>query len=109
MSPTRFIRPILPRGLSPITPIVVAASVSIGMLTGIAEPTPSPLLSAATASVATNSGPRITFAEPRYDFGKVDSATMVKHEYIFTNTGNQTLEVTNVQPGCGCTTAAYWY
>jgi hypothetical protein len=100
--------PILARGLSLLTPIAVAASVPIGALTSIAEPASSPLLSNATAPTATNSGPRITFAQQLYDFGKVDSGTMVKHEYIFTNIGNQTLEVSNVQPGCGCTTAGSW-
>lgn len=54
------------------------------------------------------SGPRIAFAAPDYNFGTVDSGTLVNHDYVFTNTGDQTLEVTGVNPSCGCTTAGNW-
>src|ERR1041385_3619034 len=50
-------------------------------------------------------GPRIQFDNTTYDFGKIDAGTIVKHSYIFTNTGNQVLEIKSVQPSCGCTTA----
>jgi hypothetical protein len=53
-------------------------------------------------------GPRITFSMPVYDFGRVKSGELVKHTYTFTNSGSQVLEVTNVQPSCGCTTAGEW-
>jgi hypothetical protein len=48
------------------------------------------------------------FATPVYDFGKAKSGDLVKHEFIFTNTGPTTLNVSNVQPSCGCTTAGEW-
>jgi hypothetical protein len=54
------------------------------------------------------SGARIMFAASDFDFGKVDSGTEVKHEFVFTNMGNQTLEVTSVKTSCGCTTAGDW-
>lgn len=54
------------------------------------------------------SGAKITFAATDYDFGKVDSGTLVQHDYVFTNTGNQVLEINNVHPSCGCTTAGNW-
>jgi hypothetical protein len=53
-------------------------------------------------------GPKIEFSEVLYDFGKVDSGELVKHSYFFTNTGNQALEVSEVRPGCGCTTTGAW-
>src|SRR5262245_52720342 len=54
-------------------------------------------------------GPRIKFSETRFDFGKINSSTPVRHEYIVTNTGNAVLEITSVQPGCaGCTKALPW-
>ena len=53
-------------------------------------------------------GPRITFAQPIHDFGKVKSGDTVKHTFTFTNSGNQLLEVTNVQTSCGCTAANEW-
>jgi hypothetical protein len=61
------------------------------------------------AQPATNiPGPRITFDAPVYDFGRVKSGELVKHTYTFTNTGSRLLEITNVQPSCGCTAAGEW-
>ena len=69
-----------------------------------------PLLSAMPSVAPSNieSGPRIRFATPEYDFGKINGGDVVKHEFFFTNVGSQTLEVSNVQPSCGCTTAGEW-
>jgi hypothetical protein len=53
-------------------------------------------------------GPRIQFADPIYDFGRAQAGDLVKYTFIYTNTGDQTLEVTAVQPSCGCTTAGDW-
>lgn len=50
-------------------------------------------------------GPRIQFAELVHDFGKVEAGAVIKHDFVFTNTGNAALEITAVRPGCGCTTA----
>jgi hypothetical protein len=54
------------------------------------------------------SGARIAFATPAFDFGKVSAGEVVKHAFVFTNTGTSTLEITDVHPGCGCTTAGTW-
>lgn len=53
-------------------------------------------------------GPHIRFEMPVYDFGKVTGGAVVKYEFVFTNTGDALLVVSNVQPGCGCTTAGNW-
>ncbi len=69
-----------------------------------------PLLTA-TSRVATanaNIGPKIEFATPSHEFGKVKSGEVVKYTYVFTNTGGATLVVSNVQTSCGCTTAGEW-
>jgi hypothetical protein len=60
--------------------------------------------------VATTSpaNPNIKFASTVFDFDKVSQGELVRHDFVFTNTGNATLEVTSVQPGCGCTTAGTW-
>lgn len=79
-----------------------------------AQPVPAspvPTLSAVPAPatpVGPVVGPRIQFAELTHDFGKVEAGSVVKHEFIFTNTGTATLEITDVRPGCGCTTAGTW-
>lgn len=52
--------------------------------------------------------PRIQFAELAHDFGKIEAGTVTPHRFIFTNTGNATLTITDVRPGCGCTTAGTW-
>lgn len=72
---------------------------------GPAQP-PAPAVAAAVAPADTNApGPKIEFATPIYEFGKIKSGDPVKYTYYFTNTGTETLEITRVQPSCGCTTA----
>ena len=44
-----------------------------------------------------SAGPKIQFATPIYDFGKVKSGEAVKYTYVFTNMGGATLQVSNVQ------------
>jgi hypothetical protein len=53
-------------------------------------------------------GPRIQFAEQVHDFGRINAGEVRKHEFIFTNTGTAALQITEVRPGCGCTTAGAW-
>lgn len=64
---------------------------------------------ATNISVATaGTGPRIKFDSVDYNFGRVRAGTKVKHDFVFTNTGDATLEITGVMPGCGCTTIGEW-
>src|SRR2546421_8737306 len=53
-------------------------------------------------------GPKIQFASTEYDFGRVEAGVIVKHDFVFTNIGRATLEIGDVRPGCGCTTAGTW-
>lgn len=53
-------------------------------------------------------GAKIAFETPTYEFGKAKSGEPIKHTFIFTNIGCETLEINNVRPGCGCTTAGEW-
>ena len=63
----------------------------------------------ATAAATTNAiGPKIQFATPLYDFGRMKSGEPVKYTYEFTNTGDALLIINNVQPQCGCTAAGAW-
>jgi hypothetical protein len=52
--------------------------------------------------------PQIQFDSTTYNFGRVKSGEPVKHDFVFINTGNATLEITDVKPGCGCTAAGTW-
>jgi hypothetical protein len=49
--------------------------------------------------------PKIHFAEPVFDFGKIPAGAWVQHDYIFTNSGTAPLIITGVYPSCGCTIA----
>lgn len=76
----------------------------------VAIPLPLAAQLAAPASVAATptDGAHIQFATPVYDFGKVSAGTIVKYDYVFTNTGNAMLTVSDVKVSCGCTTAGTW-
>ena len=68
-----------------------------------------PLLSPAPVALSKVDGPRIKFSETVFDFGQIQSSSVVRHDFIVTNTGNAPLEITEVRPGCpGCTTALPW-
>lgn len=53
-------------------------------------------------------GPRLKLDTPVHDFGKINSGDSVSHAFWFTNAGDSTLIISNVQPSCGCTAAADW-
>lgn len=83
---------------------------SLGVAVSQANPPPvtPPPAAPVLASVAADTnapGPKIEFATPIYDFGKTKSGEPVRYTYYFTNTGDGVLEITRVQPSCGCTTA----
>src|SRR6516165_9561353 len=53
-------------------------------------------------------GPKIQFATPVFDFGQLQSGEVAKYTFMFTNVGDQLLEIKDVRPSCGCTTAGAW-
>jgi len=59
-------------------------------------------------AAAQSARPHLQFAETNFNFGTVQPKDVLKHEFILTNTGNAVLQITAVQPGCGCTTAGEW-
>jgi hypothetical protein len=62
--------------------------------------TPVPAPPAATNGI----GPKIQFETMVHDFGRAKCGDQVKYTYIFTNVGDQLLELSGVQ-ACGCITA----
>ena len=50
--------------------------------------------------------PSITFDTMHFDFGKISPDKKVSHKYKITNHGNAVLNITNVNPSCGCTYTA---
>lgn len=70
-------------------------------------PSQPPTVRPATAT-PTGAVPKIQFAELTHDFGKITSTEPLRHEFIFTNVGQATLQIHEVRPSCGCTTAGAW-
>ncbi len=68
------------------------------------EQTPPPSVAASTNGV----GPRIQFETNIFNFGKVNAGEIAKFAITFTNTGDRLLEISAVQPQCGCTAAGDW-
>jgi len=86
--------------------VLMVSVMSVGTVVVGARQTSAP---PATAAASTNViGPKIQFATPLYDFGRVRSGDPVKYTYVFTNTGCGMLVINSVQPQCGCTTAGEW-
>lgn len=48
---------------------------------------------------------RIEFISDFWDFGSIPIGSTVKYDFVFRNTGSDTLEITKVKATCGCTTA----
>src|SRR6516162_5525763 len=92
-------------GSKSVSLLVLSVALRVTLRSASAEPPPT---AASQPASATISGPKIQFAEPNFDFGKVDSGELVKHEFVFTNSGNQVLEVRDVRASCGCTTPGNW-
>ena len=87
--------------------ILTMAGTFGGIASALAQ-TKDPSPAAAPGEKKESAGPKIQFAEMVYDFGKVNSGELVKHTFVFTNIGTAILEIKDVRPGCGCTTAGTW-
>jgi uncharacterized protein DUF1573 len=56
---------------------------------------------------ATSAKPKAVAAEPIADVGTVPKGDNVNHDFVLKNEGEAPLEITQVQPACGCTVASY--
>jgi len=50
-----------------------------------------------------NQEPKMHFKVEWHDFGQVSEGKQVFYNFVFTNTGNQPLIISNVDAGCSCT------
>ena len=64
----------------------------IGLLTG--------LVVLAVSAVA---GPQLQIQEATFDFGRVSQNRVLKHDFWLKSSGDDTLKVLRLWPGCGCT------
>ncbi len=75
--------------------IILAAGISLSAQTN--EP----------AELNPENGPIITFAEKVFDFGEINQGDIVEHTFVFENTGNAPLIISNAKGSCGCTVPSY--
>ena len=52
--------------------------------------------------------PVISFTESEHDFGTIMNGTPVETKFVYTNTGNTPLVVSNIKSTCGCTVPQDW-
>lgn len=52
--------------------------------------------------------PVIEFETPVYEFGTTKQGEEIRYDFKFFNKGSQVLTISEVRPGCGCTTAGEW-
>ncbi len=62
---------------------------------------------AAQRDEAAKSLPVMTFEEKEFDFGNIEQNTPQEHTFVFTNTGEAPLIITNASSSCGCTVPDY--
>jgi hypothetical protein len=58
-----------------------------------------------TAAASAAGGPSISFDKETHDYGRVRYGETVSEEFVFTNTGDQTLHIDKLEASCGCTKA----
>jgi hypothetical protein len=51
--------------------------------------------------------PAITFEKTNHDFGTIQQGEVVRYKFVFTNTGDAPLIISNTQASCGCTVSDY--
>ena len=61
----------------------------------------------AAPEAPTGPTPRLVVAEPIHDAGDVSKGEQVKVDFVIENQGEAELEITAVQPACGCTVASF--
>lgn len=61
---------------------------------------------AQTKSAQANKGVHMTFENEHINIGKVKKGEIKKFDFVFTNTGTETIEI-DIASGCDCTTLDY--
>ena len=64
------------------------------------------LAMAVLIGITVSAAPEISVDTETYDFGFAMEGSFVRHVFVITNTGNETLEISRVRSTCGCTTTA---
>ncbi len=65
------------------------------------------LVALSFAIVPAGAAAKAVFVEPTWDAGEVELGTVIEHDFIVRNEGDQPFEITGVHPTCGCTVADF--
>jgi hypothetical protein len=57
----------------------------------------------AQQSIAISQGAEISFDKSTHDYGQIEKSANGECVFVFTNTGNQPLKISNAKGSCGCT------
>jgi hypothetical protein len=87
---------------------ILAAIILGSMMVHSARMTAVPLISPADVAPGGRMGPKIKFVAPIFDFGRAAAGKVIQHDFVFINAGDEPLEIKDVRPSCGCTTARAW-
>ncbi len=60
-----------------------------------------------TLNLSAQSGPQLTFEFETFDFGDLKEGDKAEVDFIFKNTGSESLVLSEVRASCGCTTP-FW-
>jgi hypothetical protein len=88
------------------TTTIISLAVAAGlaaMSQAANPPQPAATPQAATTAPPKTSGGKLEVPNPTFDFGYAPQHTKVTHVYWLKNSGTDTLRITDVRPGCGCT------
>jgi hypothetical protein len=61
----------------------------------------------AQQGIALTQGAEITFDKSTHDYGQIEKSSNGECVFVFTNTGNQPLKITNAKGSCGCTVPSW--
>src|SRR5512140_2601216 len=71
------------------------------------SPAAPPTAQAQPAAVPAGEAPEMVLKETEFDAGNVNKGDLIKHDFAVENKGKGTLEITHVQPACGCTVTEF--
>ena len=61
----------------------------------------------AQQAIALTQGAEISFDKSTHDYGQIEKSANGECVFVFTNTGNQPLNITNAKGSCGCTVPSW--
>jgi len=85
--------------------VILALCAALLVAATIWAQTAAPAAAAAPAPGAKK--PKATAVEPIKDVGNVSKGEKITHDFMIKNEGDADLQITNVQPACGCTVAEF--